>query len=64
MTARNWWDGMNLLYFLLTRHKQRGFLAMLERKIRKIEEKEGWFFVSVDVAYVVNVECCQIKLFS
>ena len=49
MSPRNWWDGFNRLYTLLSSHKQYGFPRMMEKKILRIEQKLGQFFYGLFV---------------
>lgn len=39
MSRKNWWDGLNRLYLLHTRHKQRKFPAVMASKIKRIASK-------------------------
>jgi len=41
MTASRWHDGFNFVLELLTRNKQRGFVELLESKIKNNQRKLG-----------------------
>ena len=41
MAPRNWWDGFNRLYKLLSTQKQRDFPQMMKKKILRVEQKRG-----------------------
>ncbi|KAG7672377.1 hypothetical protein NADE_001807 [Nannochloris sp. 'desiccata'] len=40
MSPRQWWDGLNRMYLLLTRQKQQGFPLMLEKKLDRNKKKK------------------------